>query len=78
MKINQIEIVFPVPVDFPEGFEQELSQLVDTVCKKYESENPDRLMWPAGHGSKLLWREPEEPDFDDSVYQIDVAEREKF
>ena len=76
MKINKIEIVFPCDVELPRGFEQVLSCLVDMVCKKYEAENKTRVMWPAGHGSKPLWREPEEPEWDDSVFSIEVAERE--
>lgn len=77
-KIVKIEISFPVGVDFPEGFEQELSQLIDGVCRKYETDNPDRVMWPSGHGCKVLWREPQEPGFDPSVYEICVAERERY
>ena len=46
------------------------------LCKAWEADNPGFIMWPAGHGSKVLWREPEEPDFDDSVLSIDVASRE--
>lgn len=75
-KISQIEITFPVPVELPEGFEKTLSALVGMACDKYESENPDRVMWAAGHGSKPIWREPEEPTYDDSVYQIQVEEKE--
>jgi hypothetical protein len=70
-----IEITFPVPVEFPEGFFQVLDRLVNMVCEKYEAENPTRTMWPCGHGSKPIWREPEEPLFDESVYQISVSER---
>jgi len=76
MKVQKIEIEFPFLVELPPGFEQVLGTLVNLVCKKYEAENPDRVMWPAGHGSKPIWREPEEPDFDDDIYHISVAERE--
>ena len=75
MKINKIEIDFPCDVELPKGFEQTLSCLIDMVCGKYEIEKPSRTMWPAGHGSKPLWREPEEPEWDDSVFFIQVAER---
>lgn len=77
-KTIRIEIVFPVPVNFPDGFEQKLSEIVDTVCKKYESENPDRVMWPFGHGAKPIWDEPNEPEWNSSILQIEVAEREKY
>lgn len=77
-KVNRIEIVFPMVVELPPGFTQLLSGVVDLVCKKYEEENPDRVMWPAGHGSKPIWKEPEEPEFDDNIFQISVAERENY
>lgn len=75
-KIQKIEITFPVEVELPDGFEQALSALVGIACEKYQKENPTRVMWTAGHGSKPIWDEPNEPDFDDSVYVIEVAERE--
>lgn len=77
-KVVKIEISFPVAVDLPPGWERALDGLVDMVCEKYEEEHPDRVMWPAGHGGKMLWREPEEPDVDMSVFAIDVAEREAY
>lgn len=75
-RVRKIEITFPFPVEFPEGFERALDGLIDMVCKKYERENPRRVMWPAGCGSKPIWTNPHEPDFDDSIFCIDVAERE--
>jgi hypothetical protein len=76
--VVRIEINFPVGVELPDGFERELDALVDKACKHYERAHPDRVMWPAGHGSKVLWCEPDEPDFDPSVYEISVAERERY
>lgn len=75
-KISSIEINFPVEVEMPDGFDQALSALVGIICKEYQKQNPTRIMWTAGHGSKPIWNEPKEPDFDDSIYAIDVAERE--
>ena len=75
-KTRRIEVVFPVGVDFPEGFEQMLDCLISMACKQYEKEHPDRVMWPAGQGCKPLWDEPNEPKFDDTIYYIEVAERE--
>ena len=71
IKIRKIEIVFPVEIVMPKGFYRTLEALVDMACEKYESENPNRTMWPSGIGSKPIWREPEEPDFDDSIFQIE-------
>ena len=91
---NKIEIVFPVPVEFPDGFERRLNELIDTVCKKYEAEHPDRAMWPSGFGFRPNWSKadasflgmaadenaPEsgETTFDETVYHVGVAEREKY
>lgn len=75
MKVRKIEIDFPFMVELPPGFSRALSEFVNLVCKRYEERHPDRAMWPAGHGSKPLWREPEEPGFDESIYHIDVAEK---
>jgi hypothetical protein len=76
--IVKIEINFPVPVEFPDGWEQTLDTLVNMICEKYENEHPERTMWPAGHGSKMLTNPYYTDDlkFDESVYSIDVAERE--
>lgn len=52
MKFHTIEITFPVPVEAPDGFFDVLGAMVDMICKKYEADNPTRVMWPAGFGSK--------------------------
>lgn len=52
MKFQTIEITFPLPVEAPDGFFHVLDSLVDMICKKYEADNPARVMWPAGAGSK--------------------------
>lgn len=93
-KIRQIEISFPVPVELPLGFDRVVDALVNMVCKYYEQENPTRVMWPAGHGSKPNFSQVDalvlgkdvnpnapktgEPTWDDDVYHIDVAEREAY
>ena len=77
-KIRALEISFPTPIELPDGFDQTLSALVEMACRKYEEENPTRVMWPAGHGDKPIYNEPNEPTFDDAVYHIEVAEREDF
>lgn len=83
MKIQAIEITFPVPVELPEGFEKTLSCFVGMVCKKYEKENPTRTMWPAGQGFKPTFipmtQEQEKErgmEFDETTYVIEVFERE--
>lgn len=92
MKVQKIEISFPCLVNLPDGFERTLDALVGMVCAQYQRENPFRVMWPAGHGSKVSWSKSDaaflgkeaapnakdsgEPDYDDSIYAIDVSERE--
>lgn len=83
MKINAIEIRFPVDVEPPEGFFRALDGLLDMVCKKYQAENPDRVMWPAGSGCKPLFNpytvSDDEPlRFDESIYFIECCEREDY
>jgi hypothetical protein len=92
MKVSTIEISFPVPVDVPDTFSRDLCALLDRICEDYQKANPTRVMWPAGFGSKPKWSQqdaaflgktpdpdaPEigEPTFDDSVFHIEIAERE--
>lgn len=76
--ISKIEVSFAAPVLLPDDFEQKLMAMLSAVCKSYEAEHPDRVMWVFGMGGKLLWREPQEPDCDMSILSIEVAEREKY
>lgn len=81
--IRSIEIIFPTLVELPDGFEQALNTLVNMVCLQYQRKHPDQVMWPAGHGAKLL-RDPaslsdDEPiPLDESIYCIDVSCREDY
>lgn len=85
-KLRRIEVTFPVPVDMPDDFQQRLVELIDAVCKAYEAENPGRVMWPFGVGSKITYmpmtREEEEAgrgmEFDDDTLAIECAERERY
>lgn len=77
-KKNRIEINFPFLVDFPDGIEEVLHSLVDMICKKYEKENPSRVMWPAGHGARVHWSSGKIVDAEREVYCIDVSEREDY
>ena len=83
MKLKRIEISFPVSIEPPNGFFLALDGLVDMICKKYEAENPDRVMWAAGSGSKMLSNPYLAGDdaplrFDESVYHLECAEREDY
>ena len=78
MKIKTVEISFPVEVELPLDFEEELNKIVYGVCELYKSKNPSRTMWPFGRGAKPIWNEPHEPSFDDATYCVEVAERAKL
>lgn len=86
MKTWRIEINFPVGVDVPRAIEHELVELADRICRAWQAEHRDRVMWPAGIGSKVTympWTAEEEAagrhmEFDDSVFAIDCSERERF
>lgn len=74
-RTSKMEITFPTPVDLPSEIQRGMDDLLQPICDKHMQEHPDRVMWIFGHGSKPLWREPEEPDWDDEVYFIEIAER---
>lgn len=76
-EIHRIEINFPCAVDLPPGFDHVLMALADAICSAWELAHPGHVMWASGVGAKPIWREPEEPDFDDSVFCIDCATREE-
>ena len=74
----QIKITFPVGVELTREDQDGLIDLADRICKRYEAQNPDRVMWPAGIGAEPVDIWGDEPKFDDSVFSIDVAERERY
>lgn len=76
--IQRIEISFGAPVELSEAEETLLMGLLSSACDRYSDEHPDRTMWVAGWGAKPLWREPQEPDFDDTVLHGECYERERF
>jgi hypothetical protein len=71
----KMEITFPTPVDLSSEIQRGMEDLLQPICEKHMKEHPDRVMWVFGHGSKPLWREPEEPEWDDEIYFIEIAER---
>ena len=82
-KIVQIEISFPVGIEIERERLWELDEVLTKICRDYEAKNPGRIMWPFGHGAKMLVHpmklSDDEPiPFDDSVYSIEIAEREAY
>lgn len=76
MKMMSIEITFPCAVECPPGWGQTLEALVGMVCRHYEETHPTRSMWPAGVGAKPRLEMGEIRSFSDSIFVIEVAERE--
>lgn len=73
--VSKIEVTFPTSVTLSSEVQRGIDDLLQPICDKHVQENPDRVMWVFGHGSKPLWREPEEPEWDDEVFMIEIAER---
>lgn len=81
-KIRKIEVDFPVEVDLPDGFIQDLDELLTKVCKLYKRQHPDRTMWVFGVGQKMMINpmliEDDKPiPFDDKILHFEIYEREK-
>lgn len=90
--VSKLEVSFPCEVELTYRVQRQLTELVDEMCKRYERTHPGRVMWPMGVGNKVNWSkadaaflgrtaEPDapesgEPTYDDSVFCIEVAERE--
>lgn len=78
-----IEISFPVPVHLSEYHQRRLAELIGAICDLYEQHHPDRVMWPAGIGQKMLTNpfmvDDDHPmQFDESVFEIECCERENY
>lgn len=81
-RIHKLEISFPVEVEVENQDLILLARAAKRICARYEGSNPTRVMWPFGQGAKMLANplmlSDDEPiPFDDSVYNIEVAERER-
>ena len=49
-----IEISFPVAVEVDRRHLQSLDEILTAICRDYEAKHPGRIMWPFGHGAKML------------------------
>lgn len=74
--IKRIEVQFGIPVELTGEEMRQLQQIVNAAARR--SETPTIVHWAAGCGSKSLWREPEEPDWDDSIFFIECCARERY
>lgn len=79
----QIVIDFPTGIELPQAAERELVGFVEHLCKHYEKAHPGRVMWAFGIGAyplhiPLMADDPRPMEFDDSVFHIEVSEREAY
>jgi hypothetical protein len=92
MEISKIEVNFALPVDLTDSEMRIIRDIANDAARR--TETPERVHWAAGTGSKPNWSKtdckifgyeptadsPEsgEPTWDDSVYCIDTATRERY
>ena len=90
--ISKIEVNFARPVELTQREMQAIHEIVGNAARR--TETPEFVHWAAGTGSKPNWSKtdcaifgyqptadsPEsgEPTFDDSVYFIETATRERY
>lgn len=81
MAIRSISVAFPFAVEMNEAAHAALHDAVELMCFDYEQKHPDRVMWAAGEGGTpppgFFFDEPK-GDWDMSVLNIEVAERERY
>lgn len=81
MGIVLIKVAFPLPVELPPAAHRALHDAIEIATAAYERSHPDRVMWAAGEGGTpppgFYFDEPK-GDWDMSVLNIDVAERERY
>lgn len=80
-EITRINVTFPVAVELPSAAHQALHDAIELVCATYQRAHKDRVMWAAGEGGTpppgFFFDEPK-GDWDMSVLNIEVAERERY
>jgi hypothetical protein len=92
MQVRKIEVSFARPVDLTDGEMYTIHNIVDDACRR--TETPEFVHWAAGTGCKPNWSHTDcialgmtptkdsplsgEPTWDDSVYYIETATRERY
>lgn len=82
-QIYRLEVSFPCGVEVTDDDARILDGLAAEICRRYERENPGRVMWPFGHGAKMLCHplqivDDEPIPFDETTYHVEVAERADY
>ncbi len=81
--LSRMEFNFSIGVWLTQDQQRRLNQLLSEIVDAPWNEPLDGVHWLAEWGSKPMWREPQEPTFDDSVLQGQscarsfVSERER-
>jgi hypothetical protein len=78
--ISRIEVGFPVPVEISGNWYKEFDKLLGEICSHYEATHPREVMWVFGMGSRMISNPMIDGPlkFDDSVYSVEIACRERF
>ena len=92
MKVSKIEVAFAIPVDLTDSEMHRIHDIVDDAARR--TETPEIVHWAAGTGCKPNWSHTDcialgmkptpnsplsgEPTWDDSVYYIETASRERY
>jgi hypothetical protein len=74
--ISRIEVQFAIPVELTEAERESIFRIVNNAARR--SQTPGLVHWAAEVGSKPLWREPLEPEWDDSVFCINCCARQRY
>lgn len=92
MRISKIEVVFARPVELTDGEMQRIHWIAGAAARR--TETPEFVHWAAGCGCKPNWSKTDcrrfgyeptadspdtgEPTWDDSVFYIETATRERY
>ena len=74
--INRVELDFCLPVELTDDEQKALQILVKRICDRHCPEG--WVYWASGIGSRPIWQEPEEPDFDHTVFSISTCVRKAY
>lgn len=72
---SSIEVSFGIPVYISHDQERRLHALLTEIVGAPCNQPKNGVHWVSGYGGKILWREPEEPDYDMEVLAIETTSR---
>lgn len=77
MKRQKIFIEFPYPVELTDSIEKKIYYTISSFCAKHSKELVGKKLFVSSCGSMPIYKEPEEPDFNDSILHVDIKEAPK-